>query len=783
MNAYQAVVDTGRISMNKVFQGIIKRVKHKRARLQSPFNLLNLLFHVFWVLFSFHGHAQKILTGRVVLDNHGKKEPLEGVKLYWLEQPNKIVYTDSLGRFFIDKIGDSLRVSMVGYYTDTLIIHQFKPIEIIMMPLEGNTILIIEKKKATYISTQNPFLTETMTEKEFTKAACCNLSESFETNSSVDANYTDAITGTKQIQMLGLSSLYSMISVENMPGVRGLSATHGLSFYPSAWVESIQITKGAGSVVNGFESMTGQINIELKKPSSCSSAPELDQNITQNFMNVYVNQMLRTEWNYTRKYKMGNRWDGMSLAHASLMPLKIDMNHDHFLDNPVGYQIGYMQRANFHLPRWEGMLSLRGVLDIKQAGQMQFNPANHVKDFYFGTYNRNQRIELTTKISYLFPEKPYQSLGNQFAFSRQGMHFDYGKNHFDGQQNSFYYNGIYQTQIVDSRHLVKLGVSFLGDIYQGEWNSLRLDRQEWVPGTFVENTWKPNPRFTAILGLRGDYHSKWGSWVTPRTHLRYEFTNNTIFRMSAGKGTRTPLFFSDHWSSFINNRKVLLPDTTNSWLGLNPEVAWNYGVSIQQKINLFGESNSITVDFFRTDFVNQLIVDRDANSLLLKFYNLQGKSFSNALQISFEGEIIDHFELRLAYKYYDVRQTIDGKLKEMPLISKHRGFLNFNYELPRGISWDFTAQYHGRKRIPDTSTSPLEFQLRSYSRAFWLLMTQVNYKIKNWEFYWGLENMNNFRQLKPIVNSKEPFRDYFDASMVWGPIYGIMNYVGFRVQW
>lgn len=741
-------------------------------------------FFTMWLLLmNLSLNAQKPLTGKVILYNNEKKEPIEGAKIYWLESKNTIVFTDSLGRFSIPKLGDSLQVSMIGFYSDTLIIKKLNPIEIGLVPLEGSEVIIQDRKKATYINTKNPFLTETMTEKEFTKAACCNLSESFETNASVDANYTDAVTGTKQIQMLGLSSIYSMISVENMPNIRGLSATHGLSFYPSAWVESIQITKGSGSVVNGFESMTGQINIELKKPSQCSSSNDFEDDTPKNFMNVYLNQMLRTEWNYTRRYKFNNQWDGMSLAHASMMPLKVDMNHDHFLDNPIGYQLGYIQRANFHYDRWEGMISARGMYDVKQSGQTHFNPQNHVEDIYFGTVNRNQRFELIAKIGYLFPEKEYKSIGNQISISNHQMHFDYGRNHFDGLQNTIYYNGIYQTQILDSRHLIKTGISFMGDIYQNQWNTLNLSRNEWVPGTFAEYTWKPNPSFNSILGVRTDYHSKFGLWFTPRLHLRYEITEKTIVRASGGKGYRTSAFFSDHWSSFINSRKVILPDTTSSWLGFKPEIAWNYGISLQQNFKFFNENSSLIFDFFRTDFVNQIIVDRDANSLLLKFYNLSGQSFANAFQFSYEGEVTEGLEIRLAYKFYDVRQTIDGKLREFPLISRHRGFFNMNWELNKEFSLDFTAQYHGKKRIPDTNQSPLEFQQKPNSRPFWLMMSQINYRWKKWEFYLGVENMNNFRQFTPIVNSKEPFRDYFDASMVWGPIYGIMSYFGLRVEW
>ena len=743
---------------------------------------IKIILSLFLLLF-YDVHAQKILSGKVVIENNGKKEALEGVKLYWLDNPHQHFYTDSLGRFSIPKIGKKLSVSFVGFYTDTLEILGSSSIEISLVPLEGNTVVIEGRKKATYISTKNPFLVETMTEKEFTKAACCNLSESFETNPSVDANYTDAITGTKQIQMLGLSGIYSMISVENMPNIRGLASTHGLTFFPSAWVESIQITKGVGSVVNGFESMTGQINIELKKPSECTFNTNSVENLTKNFFNFYTNQMLRTELNYIRQYKIAKNWDGMSLAHASMLPLKWDMNHDHFLDNPIGYQTSFMQRANFHLKNWEGMLSSKAIYDVKQAGQTHFNPNNHSNDPFYGTMNRNQRIEITANIGYIFSENNEKSIGNQFQFSNHNMHFDYGNNHFQGIQNTFYYNGIYQTYVVDERHSLKTGLSFLGDIYTMQWNALDLSRNEWVPGAFAEYTWKPNPKFTTILGFRLDNHSQFGLWNTPRVHLRYELTENTILRLSGGKGTRTPILFTDHWSNFISSRKVFLSDTTNPWLGLKPEKAWNYGLSLQQEFNFNQRQGNLILDFFRTNFENQLIVDRDANSLFLKFYNLNGKSFSHAFQAAFEAEILKGLEMRLAYKWYDVRQTIDGKLREFPLISKHRGFLNLNYQLPKGLSIDFTAQYHGRKRIPDTQTSPVEFQLKTYSRPFWILMSQVNYQWKAWEFYFGVEDMNNFTQRKPIVNSKEPFRDYFDTSMVWGPIYGIMSYLGLRVKW
>ena len=726
-------------------------------------------------------YAQKKLEGRVVIEHNGRKEGLEGVRLMWLENTDAQYFTDSLGRFSIPKKGKQLVLSLIGFYTDTIKVEGNQPIEIQLVPLEGKEVVITERRKASYISTQNPFLEETLTEKEFTKAACCNLSESFETNPSVDANYNDALTGTKQIQMLGLSSIYSLITVENMPNVRGLSATHGLAFFPSAWVESIQITKGAGSVVNGFESMTGQINIELKKPSHCGSNASIENDSLNNFMNFYVNQMARTEINFTKKYEFSPVWNGMSLVHASIMPLKIDMNHDHFLDNPVGYQLSYMQRANYQRNKWNAMLSARALYDFKQSGQFLFNSNEHLHSAHYGILNRNQRLEASAKIGYIFSEN--KSLGNQFQISHHDMHFDYGTNHFKGQQYSFYYNGIYQSLIADEGHILKTGFSFLTDIYQKYWNHLNLSRNEITPGIFVEYTWKPRPVFTAIIGSRLDKHSQWGFWFTPRAHFRYEITENTVLRWSVGKGTRTPLVFTDHWSNFISSRRVIFMDTSSTWLGLKPEISWNYGISLQQKWKFFQHDASITIDFFRTDFVNQLIVDRDANSLLLKFYNLNGSSFSNSLQISLEIKPIKNLELRSAYKLYDVQQTIDGKLRAVPLISKHRGFLNGNYRFLKSFSWDFTFQYHGRKRVPDTFTSPKIFQLEPYSKPFGLLMTQVNYEWKRWEFYVGGENLTHFRQKNPIVNAQEPFQDYFDASMVWGPIYGAMGYFGLRVKW
>ena len=627
--------------------------------------------------------------------------------------------------------------------------------------------------------------TTTMTSAELLKAACCNLAEAFETNPSIDVNFPDALTGTKQIKMLGLTSPYLMITEENIPAVRGASQAYGMSFTPGTWVESIQVTKGAGPVVNGFESISGQINTELIKP--LSDIPF--------FVNLYGSTDARFEANVHANRKFSDKWSSSLFVHSNARVAKNDMNHDHFLDNPIGQQFNVMNRWQYNNPGkgWVSFITARYMNDEKQAGEEHFNPdTDRLTTNHWGSEIKTQRFDLATKLGYVFPDMPYQSIGFQNAFSVHDQQSYFGLNQYDIRQASYYSNLIFNSIISNTMHKFAAGINFTYDKYDESVRVPNIDRTfdriDNSVGAFFEYTYDNTDDFSLVAGARADNHNRLGLFFTPRLHVRYNPWEKAVVRFSAGRGKRSANIFAENQQLFATSRVFDILDTDGKLYGLDPEVAWNYGVSLSQGFLFFGKAADVTLDFYRTDFQNQAVVDWFAGPQQVAFYNLNGKSFANSLQLDFNLEIVKHFNLRTAYKYYDIRTDYAGGTFERPLQAKHRFFTNLEYAThigEHGKQWrfDFTYNWMGKQRLPSTEGNPAADRLPDYSSPFSLMNAQVTRTFTSYlEVYLGGENIGNYRQDKAILGAENPFGTTFDSSIVYAPVFGQMFYAGLRFK-
>lgn len=727
--------------------------------------------------------SQNDLQGVILEANEQKSEiPVAGANVYWLHTTVGAV-TDFDGNFTIPYQSDykKLVISFVGYKTDTLTIHSIKPIKHLLEPTSAlDEVVVTSRNQATaksYLQSQNIM---TVSSDELLKAACCNLSESFETNPSIDVNFADAVSGTRQIKMLGLTTPYILIATENIPSIRGAAQAYGLSFIPGTWVESIQITKGAGSVVNGFESIAGQINAELVKPST-------DKKL---FVNVYAGSNERLELNTHVNTKVSDKWDTGLYVHGSTLNQKHDTNDDNFMDMPIYNQINFMNRWQYTNPEkgFVSFINLKYLNDGKQTGEVNFNP-----DTDKGTTNAwgseidTQRYEVSAKLGYVNPEIPYQSLGVQTAFSRHEQDSYFGLNIYDIVHNSLYANAIYNTLIGDTRHKVKTGLSYTYDHYDELVNAQDYKRTESSVGAFFEYNYDNLSNLNLTAGVRVDQHNLFGFFVTPRLHLRYTPWEKAAFRASVGRGKRSANIFTENQQIFATSRTVNILNSGGDIYGLDPEIAWNYGVSYLQGFNVFGRKGDVAFDYYRTDFQNQIVVDYE-NPLAVDFYNLEGASYANSFQTEVNYNLFENFDLRLAYKYYDVKtQYQSGKL-EKPLTPKHRLFGNIGYETNKketGAQWKFDATYNwlSKQRFSSTQSNPLTYQLPTYSPTVGTLNMQITKVFSpKFEVYLGGENITNVRQENPILAADDPFGANFDSTFVYGPIFGSMYYAGLRFK-
>ena len=725
--------------------------------------------------------AMHMIKGLVVeADAKGKFNPLINASVVWLGT-NTGVMTDSTGIFQIKHNGNNSRlvISYTGYKADTVTVVTMDELKVVLASNHQlKEVTVTNRQRASYISTVSTIRVEQMTGKELLKAACCNLSESFETNPSVDVSYNDAVTGSKQIQLLGLSGNYTQLTVENLPGPRGIATPLGLNAIAGPWIESIQLTKGVGSVANGFESIAGQINVELKKP----------ENSEQLLANVYMNDFGKTDLNLNLSTKISKKWSAGLLLHDDFLSNKnLDFNKDGFRDLPTGNQLSLVNRYKYDNSK--GLLAQVGfkvLKDDRTGGQTAFDPSKDKGTTnHYGLGINTERYEGFAKIGYVFPQQKYKSVGLQLAVISHTQNSYFGLTTYNAKQESLYGNLIYQSIINTTVHKFRTGLSFQYDKYNEDFKTNNYKRKEIVPGAFFEYTFTPSDKFSAVAGLRVDNNNLCGSFITPRLNIRYEPVKGTVFRASAGRGQRTANIFAENMSVFVSARPVnIISNNPNNAYGLQPEVAWNKGISMDQKFRLFDNDAMLSLDFFRNDFTNQVVVDLE-NVQEIKFYNLQGKSYSNSFQTELSIVPATKFDVRLAYRYFDVKTTYSGQLLERPFISANRAFISLDYTTPNDWKFDYTLTYNGQKRITQSLPNPVTFKTPTTSPDYFLMNAQISKsfgKKHPMDVYVGAENITNFFQKTVIIAADQPFSPNFDASMVWGPVSGRMLYVGWRLK-
>ena len=736
--------------------------------------------YILLFMFSWSVQSQQLLSGQIKIQEFESKTLIEGANLFWLNTSIGTI-SDKTGSFKIPMTPKSnqLVISYLGFKTDTLTIT--KPIRLFHTLLPDNNdaldeVTLTQRRKAiqkSYFESQNIIM---VSSEELLKAACCNLSESFETNPSIDVNFADALTGTKQIKMLGLSSPYLLISEENIPMVRGASQIYGLTFTPGTWIQSIQITKGAGSVVNGFESIAGQINTEIQKPSS--DAPI--------FINAYTSVNGRQEFNAHFNTKFNEKWSAGSYVHVNQRTQKFDKNADQFLDVPISKQINILNRWQYTDPSkgWVGFASLRFLDDSKQTGSIIFDPKVHKNTTSFwGSEIETKRLDASVKIGYVFPETTYKSFGFQSAYSNHDQDSYFGLRRYEIEHKSFFTNLLFNSIISNTKNKFKTGINFSFDEYNEQVDLIDYQRRDEVVGAFFEYSYDSLDKLSLTAGVRIDSHNRLGTFITPRLHVRYNPWERSVLRASIGSGRKVANIFAENQKLFGTNRLIQVRENEGSVYGLRPEKAWNYGLSFRQGFTLFEKLGDVTVDFYRTQFEDQVVVDWEQASHI-RFYNLEGSSYANSFQLEIDYVPFRNTALRLAYKNYQVKTTYGTQTLQKPLQPKQRFFANFEYRLEneeKGSQWkaDWTYHFVGEQRLPTNSRDGVGFLSKSYG----LLNMQITRVFSTqFEVYLGGENLGNYKQLNPIVGSENPFGTTFDTSLVYAPIFGKMFYAGLRFK-
>ncbi|MFT5780230.1 MAG: outer membrane receptor for ferrienterochelin and colicins [Crocinitomicaceae bacterium] len=715
------------------------------------------------VLFGANAQVNGVVFGE---ENDNKKEPIYGAKVKLLSN-NTGAITEDDGTFRLILSGtfpDTLVITAMGFLSDTIVVtrrDRFAAFEITLYSDQLLPEVVIRAKlKGHSILRMKTLLVENISSAELRKAACCNLSESFETNASVDVNITDAVSGAKKIQMMGLDGVYTQIQLENIPYLRGLESSFGLNSMPGTWIESMQITKGTGNVVNGYESMAGLVNIELKKPQSMEKV----------YLNAYTNRFGRAEVNFNTGFSMGEKWSSGWFVHAALIPIAFDENNDGFRDFTNGTNFAVFNRYNYEGKNMEAQFGWNAYWDNKIGGQMDFDGDN--TNFYGVTLD-SRHIDAFGKTGF-FMKKRFHSLGIVYNAKYQTLDADFGTRKFEGTEKRGYVNAIYDGIIGNTTHKFKLGSSFVYSDITQKMDSLASDRLELVPGIFGEYSYSGS-RLAAVTGVRTDFHNLYGVQVAPRIHLKFALTEYTDLRATGGKGWRVPNYMIDNVSLLASSRGWVAPDT------IAPEISWNVGGSYIQRFKLFKKAHSLTVDFYHTEFENQLLVDRDADINSVVFSSLNGKSYSNSLQAELAISAGKQLNFRFAYKWLDVKATYGGELQQAVMVPTHRGFFNASYT-SKSKRWlyDFTCSVFGEARLPVAQLPGGLTTSDTKSEVYPIFNAQITHVFHAWEFYLGGENLGNYKQRNAIIDAENPFGTTFDATRIWAPVVGVNVYAGIR---
>lgn len=728
------------------------------------------------------------IKGVVTLNNIEKQKSVAGAFIHWSGESSG-VFANEKGKFIIHQDGNNeLIASFASYSPDTILVTKVDSVYKLILKESNDlkTAIVIARRISYGLSKLSPRTTIVLGEREFQKAACCNLSESFENAPAIDVSFSDAVTGTKQIKMLGLDGFYTLIGREYMPSVRTLNSYYGLSHIPAAWVDGIQITKGAGSVVNGHESIAGQINVELKKPFG----PEkfiLDQFVSSG-------GRLETDFMYTKD--ISKHIASSLLVRYGRRSLEFDKNKDGFLDMPISEDFKIMNRWQFFTKDGlEGTANASYHNNHQKAGQTSsLSPGPNPYEIGINS----EVVDFFAKLGKASKKNEYSSFGSQYNLNHSEMSSNYGfgdnQKQYIAQTNQGYVNLIYENIIGNSFHQFQTGISFLIDETKESYEGFRFERTEAVSGIFFEYTYKPKETFSLVGGLRSDYNSIYGLSFTPRFHGKYRFNQDkTSIRISTGLGRRTSNPLAQNQMLFASGRTLefRMRDSQYAY-GLEQELALNSGISFEHQFKMAYMPATIGVDFFNTTFKNEVVMDRE-NMGKAYFYNTNNGTRANSFQTQLDLKPARRTEIRLAYRMFDVKTKYQNEsntssitTKQKPFISKDRAFINITQSTRTNWRFNTTLTWYGPQRIAggrDTIyyANNLTHIKDKYSPNFFLLNAQISKTFKKeFELYFGAENILNYKQQNPIQDAIQPFSENFDAGLVWGPIFGRIIYGGFR---
>lgn len=729
------------------------------------------------LLLPFLNVAQTI-KGKVL---SSKKEVLPFVNVYWFNTPIA-ASTNEQGNFEIqlpDSGEKKLIAQFVGFRSDTITVTTQTFVQFKLKDSRTlDEVVVVGEKDAITLSNKSVEKVEIIGQGELKKSACCDLAGCFETQSSIQPHTTNVITNAKELRILGLSGVYNQILIDGFPIIQGLAYTYGISGIPGTLVENIFVAKGANSVMQGYESISGQVNVVTKEPDRTDKV----------LVNLYMNSFMEKHLNANVAFKKG-KWSNITALHTVQPANKTDRDKDDFLDLPLLTRYVVYNKWKYGKEKDWGLsakMGMRYLHEQRTGGQTNFDPGKDKgSSNAYGQTVLMTQPEAYARIGYRFNDAHNIAIYGSAFTQQQNAYF--GTTKYDGLQINAYTNAQYELNYME-KHYFKTGVSFrhmhlTENISFSDTNLRRsyagnYDRVEDIPGAFVENSMSLfKDKVNWIVGVRTDVHNTFGNRITPRTMMKWEPAKNTVIRGSIGKGWRTVNLFSENIGLLASSRDIIITER------LEPEEAINYGGSVTQKFEGLNLSGHFSLDVYRTEFQNQIFPDYDYDPTKAIVRNFNGTSISNGLQAELYLKLWRRFDFKTGYNYLDVYQVINSKKAVLPFNPTHKFLVTLSFKpLNNKFHWDVNIHSFGKQRLPDTQKNPTDFQRPDFSKPYQVYNTQFTYNFRKLEVYAGCENILNFRQNQPLVSWQDPFGKYFDSSSVWGPTRGREIYGGVRFK-
>jgi outer membrane receptor for ferrienterochelin and colicins len=747
----------------------------------KQFYILTTLLFCMGVVCSY-ATVKEQLHGTVFDYDEGQKRPLGSASVIWLHQPKAGTLTAKDGSFKLDYTGtgdEYIIVRYAGYQPDTVDVRGRDHVEIVLdqpivldeVTVEGNRSVAAEIHRA-------PVKTEIITAETLEKDACCDLSGCFNTSAAVEPNVTDVVTDKQELQILGLSGVYNQVLVDGTPMLMtGLNSGYGLNYLPGPFIQRIAVVKGANSVVQGYESISGMVDVRMKEPDQMDRL----------YANIYLNGYMEKQLNLAYANQVGGGWNTMLAGHVTQPSGRYDRAGDSFLDMPLVTQYSLLNKWKFsdEDSPLTAFATAKYTREERIGGEKFFDvDADAGTQQRYGQTVETDRVEAYAKTSLKIGE------GTEWSTSVSGtghrQHSWFGLARYKGDQTTIYAGTQLKTELLEEQAFLTTGFSFrmenirenldlgvnpLNKTYGGAYI-----KNESTPGLYAEGVVNLfDDQLTLMPGIRLDFNNLHGTFVTPRFLAKYSPDELTTLRATAGTGLRTVNFWSENSTLLAGGRNIVFLEP------LQAERAVNFGVSVSRIVDFAGLITTIGADFFRTNFRNRVYADYEQGANAIVVYNIQNGSFSNSAQLEAATTIAEEWDAKLAYTWLDAQFLVDGRYEQMPFITSHKFLAVLSFS-PQASPWRFSvnAHWYGSQRLPSTESNPVEHRRPTSSDPYALFNAQVTWSWETLDFYAGAENLFDFRQKNPIIDPEHPFGQYFDTSFIWGPVKGREVYVGIR---